>query len=172
VNRRRARHGPFLWLRPVSDLGALPYIQLSKNWVSVIKNTVAVRQKFKAVFLGSQPRRNPSPLRFDAMDARGLPFAFANRGGFWRRFDSVTGRLGPAPSPKPRQKSEPDGPSKILALNGYRISSNALNFQQTVFYLFIRGGCNRQREIGEASPSTFSSFSTFAANSTFASFPD
>jgi hypothetical protein len=35
------------------------------------------------------------------------------------------GSFEPAPSPKPRQKSEPDGPP-ILAPNGYSIFSNAL----------------------------------------------
>jgi len=40
--------------------------------------------------------------------------------GFWLRFGSVTGFFKPAPSPKPRQNP------KILAPNGYSISSNAL----------------------------------------------
>ena len=40
---------------------------------------------------------------------------------FWLRFGSVTGLFKPAPSPKPRQNS------KILAPNGYSISSNALS---------------------------------------------
>jgi predicted nuclease of predicted toxin-antitoxin system len=39
---------------------------------------------------------------------------------FWRRFGSVAGRCGHAPSPKPSQNS------KILAPNGYRISLTAL----------------------------------------------
>ena len=41
--------------------------------------------------------------------------------GFWRRFGSVTGRCGPAPSPKPCQKP------KTLASHRYIISVNALD---------------------------------------------
>jgi phosphatidylethanolamine-binding protein (PEBP) family uncharacterized protein len=39
----------------------------------------------------------------------------------------VTGFFKPAPSLKPRQKSEPDGPPKIPAAHRYIFSVNALN---------------------------------------------
>jgi hypothetical protein len=50
---------------------------------------------------------------------------------FCLRFGSVAGRIGHAPSPKPRQNS------KILASNGYRISLTALGL--LIPQLFLGG---------------------------------
>jgi hypothetical protein len=59
--------------------------------------------------------------------------------GFGVVFEQSQGILEPAPSPKPRQKSEPDGPSKILAPNGYRISSNARGLDLAGLKCILRG---------------------------------